>query len=77
MRQIYTMDELLSIQSNAFRCVRCNKFWLDNQPYGFTPTKDADPNCPHPKLIRTMVVQRREESPQSQYRRKKKRRSRK
>ena len=73
MKVLYSLRDLLALQSNAFRCVECNKFWLDNQPFGIQADDKADPNCRHPKLVRTMVVQRREETPQSRYRRKKRR----
>lgn len=74
MRQIYTLHELVSMQSNAFRCVKCNKFWLDGQVFGFYASPgDGRPDCSHPKLVRTMVIQRQKEDPQAAYRRKKRR----
>lgn len=57
-RFLYTLDELLALQTNGWSCADCGRTWGDlvGPSLAVVVTEGADPACRHPKLNRAYLA---------------------
>lgn len=56
MRFLYSLDELLTLQTNGWSCFDCGRAWADVLPgSAFLIAEGSDPTCKHPKLHRARL----------------------
>lgn len=58
MQYLYTLDELLTIETNGYACHECGRTWLDlaGPSLAYPVTDGIDPACSHPSIGRAMVA---------------------
>lgn len=56
MKTLYTLDELLAMQTNGWSCAECGRIWLDAVgPSLSRPGVQGDSDCAHPSIRRALV----------------------
>jgi hypothetical protein len=56
LRFLYTLDELLAIDTNAWSCHECGKTYADvTDGLAVVVVESSDPECLHPVLNRAVV----------------------